>query len=165
MPLFHFLAPSSYTNWGPMLLPPVTMDAICFDFTGGVLGLRHVRDLEHSHRHDAWFANRERAKTDATAPWLGRVVYRELIEAGRSSIVIHARRDIEPAGIEVIEETTHTLRVDGEERDVPALLCLTTQEDELIVLADPAAPLVLSLREAGAELVRTVDEILRPIAD
>ncbi len=36
--LFHFTAPSSYVNWGPVLLPPVTMEAITFDFTSGVLG-------------------------------------------------------------------------------------------------------------------------------
>ena len=38
LPLFHFSASSSYMTWGQMLLPPVTLDAICFDFTGGVLG-------------------------------------------------------------------------------------------------------------------------------
>ncbi len=37
-PLFHFTAPSSYLNWGPFPLPPLTVDALCFDFTGGVLG-------------------------------------------------------------------------------------------------------------------------------
>ncbi len=37
-PLFHFTAPSSYVNWGPLTVPPGTVDVICFDFTGGVLG-------------------------------------------------------------------------------------------------------------------------------
>ncbi len=36
--LFHFTAPSSYVNWGPLTLPPITLEAITFDFTGGVLG-------------------------------------------------------------------------------------------------------------------------------
>ena len=38
LPLFHFMAPSSYVNWGPLTLPPITLEAITFDFTGGVLG-------------------------------------------------------------------------------------------------------------------------------
>ena len=37
-PLTHFLAPSNYTSWGPFSLPPITLDAICFDFTGGLFG-------------------------------------------------------------------------------------------------------------------------------
>ena len=37
-PLTHFLAPASYLNWGPLSLPPLTVDGVCFDFTGGVLG-------------------------------------------------------------------------------------------------------------------------------
>ncbi len=37
-PLTHFVAPSSYVNWGPFSLPPLTVDGVCFDFTGGVIG-------------------------------------------------------------------------------------------------------------------------------
>jgi hypothetical protein len=37
-PLSHFVAPSSYLNWGPFALPPLTIDGICLDVTGGVLG-------------------------------------------------------------------------------------------------------------------------------
>ncbi len=37
-PLTHFIAPSSNVSWGPFSLPPLTVDALCFDFTGGVLG-------------------------------------------------------------------------------------------------------------------------------
>ncbi len=37
-PLGHFTAPSSYVNWGPLSVPPLTVDGVCFDFTGGVLG-------------------------------------------------------------------------------------------------------------------------------
>ncbi len=36
--MFHFIAPSSYVNWGPLTAPPLTVEAITFDFTGGVLG-------------------------------------------------------------------------------------------------------------------------------
>ncbi len=35
---FHVIASSSYVNWGPYNLPPLTLDAICIDFTGGVTG-------------------------------------------------------------------------------------------------------------------------------
>ncbi len=35
---FHVVAPSSYVNWGPYNLPPITLDAICIDFTGGSIG-------------------------------------------------------------------------------------------------------------------------------
>ncbi len=37
-PLFHFEAASSYVSWGPLPAPPLAVQAICFDFTGGVLG-------------------------------------------------------------------------------------------------------------------------------
>lgn len=38
-PPFHVTAPSSYINWGPFPgLPPLTLDAICIDFTGGAIG-------------------------------------------------------------------------------------------------------------------------------
>lgn len=36
---FHVIAPSSYVSWGPFPVPPgFTVDAVCFDFTGGVIG-------------------------------------------------------------------------------------------------------------------------------
>ncbi len=34
----HFTAASSYMTAGPFALPPLTVEAITFDFTGGVLG-------------------------------------------------------------------------------------------------------------------------------
>jgi hypothetical protein len=34
----HFMAASSLMSWGPLALPPATVDGICFDFTGGALG-------------------------------------------------------------------------------------------------------------------------------
>lgn len=34
---FHVIAPSSYTNWGPFSAPPMTLDAICIEVTGGVI--------------------------------------------------------------------------------------------------------------------------------
>ena len=38
LPLFHFIAPSNYVSWGALTLPPITLEAITFDLTGGVLG-------------------------------------------------------------------------------------------------------------------------------
>lgn len=36
---FHFIAPSSYVAWPAMTgLPPITVDAICIDVTGGTVG-------------------------------------------------------------------------------------------------------------------------------
>ena len=36
---FHVIAPSSYVNWGPFFgLPPLAVDAVCIDVTGGVIG-------------------------------------------------------------------------------------------------------------------------------
>jgi hypothetical protein len=35
---FHFTAPGSRVTWGPYSLPPITMDAICVDGTGGTVG-------------------------------------------------------------------------------------------------------------------------------
>ena len=37
---FHFVAPSSYVIWGPYMpvSPPSTLEAVCVDVTGGVVG-------------------------------------------------------------------------------------------------------------------------------
>ncbi len=35
---FHVVAPSSYVNWGPYNLPPLTLDALCINFSGGSIG-------------------------------------------------------------------------------------------------------------------------------
>jgi hypothetical protein len=129
-------------------------------YTGGVHGMRHLRDLEESPVHNAWFANRERAKTDATAPWLGRRVYRDLVECGSGEVVIHRRRDPEAIAIEKIGEDRSIVRVDGRPLDVPVIRCRTSQDDDLVVLADPQNPLVLRLEEAGADLLRTIDDVL-----
>lgn len=37
-PLFHFIAQQSYTIWGGYQVPPMTVDGIVFDYTGGVIG-------------------------------------------------------------------------------------------------------------------------------
>jgi hypothetical protein len=34
----HFVAPSSTAQFGPFTVPPMAVDAVCFDWTGGVLG-------------------------------------------------------------------------------------------------------------------------------
>lgn len=34
----HVIAPSSYVNWAPFNVGPVTVDATCIDVTGGVIG-------------------------------------------------------------------------------------------------------------------------------
>ena len=34
---FHFVAPGSRVSWGPLLLPPTTVDAVCVDITGGTI--------------------------------------------------------------------------------------------------------------------------------
>jgi len=128
-------------------------------YTGGVHGQRHLRDLEDSVVHHAWFANRERVKTDATAPWIGRRLYRELTQRGSGEIVVHKRRDPHPIGIEKVGEERRCIRIDGRPLEVPVVLCRTALDDELVVLADPESPLLLRLVETGAELVRTIDEI------
>jgi hypothetical protein len=125
-------------------------------YSGGVHGTRHLRDLETSRVHHAWFANRERVKTDATAPWISRTVYRELAEQGRSDLVVHRRRDEGPIVVEKVDAASHSLRIDGKETEVPVLRCRTTRDDEMLVLADSENPLVLRLFESGADLVRTV---------
>jgi hypothetical protein len=129
-------------------------------FTGGVHGVRHLLDLDESRVHNAWFANRERAKSEATAPWIGRALFRDLMDFGSGEIVIHARRDAEPIGIEKIGEDESFLRIDGRPMMVPVIRCQTTQQDDLVILNDPESPLVLRLDEKGAELVRTIDDIL-----
>lgn len=35
---FHFIANASSVMWGPFSVPPLTLDAVCFEFTGGALG-------------------------------------------------------------------------------------------------------------------------------
>ncbi len=128
-------------------------------YTGGVHGQRHLRDLEASHVHHAWFANRERVKTEATAPWIGRKLFRELKETGLGEIVIHKRRDPTPVGIEKVGEETYSVRVDGREVLVPVLHAKTTREDDLLILDDAESPLLLRMVETGADIVRTIDAI------
>jgi hypothetical protein len=128
-------------------------------YTGGVHGQRHLRDLEDSVVHNAWFANRERVRTEATAPWIGRALHRSLAESGRGEVVIHRRRDAAPVEVTVVGRVTHALCIDGRMAEVPALRCTTACEDEIVVLDDAANPLVLRLVEAGAELLRTIDAV------
>ncbi len=134
-------------------------------FTGGVHGLRHITDLNDSSEHAAWFANRERSRTTATAPWISRRTYRELVEDGETRLLLHPRRDPEPVPIKKIGEATVRLPVAGVSREVPVILCESDRDDELTVLADPECPLVLRLHEKGSELLRTVEAILAPIAE
>jgi hypothetical protein len=128
-------------------------------YTGGVHGQRHLRDLEESCVHHAWFSNRERVKTEATAPWIGRRLYRELVESGCGEIVVHKRRDEQPISIEKVGEDTSFVRIDGRPLEAPVIRCRTSRDDDLVVLADPESPLVLRLVETGAELVRTIDAV------
>jgi hypothetical protein len=128
-------------------------------YTGGVHGQRHLRDLEDSVVHNAWFANRERVRTEATAPWIGRALYRSLAESGRGEVVIHRRRDAAPVEVTVAGRVMHPLCIDGRMAEVPALRCTTACEDEMVVLDDAANPLVLRLIETGAELLRTIDAV------
>lgn len=131
-------------------------------FAGEVHGFRHLLDLEGSRVHDAWFINRERSRTDATAPWLGRAVFRELRSSGRAELVVARRRDAVPVGIVVVSEEKVSLRVDGAPREVPVLRCLTSRDDEIDVLDDAESPLVLRISETGIDLVRAVDDVLGP---
>jgi hypothetical protein len=131
-------------------------------YTGGVHGQRHLRDLEDSVVHHAWFANRERVKTDATAPWIGRRLFRDLTQSGAGEIVIHKRRDEHAIRVEKVGDDRACIRVDGRSLEVPVVRCRTSAGDELVVLADPENPLLLRLVETGAELVRTIDEIHSP---
>jgi hypothetical protein len=133
-------------------------------FTGGLHGLRHVAALEHSAIHDAWFVNRERARTDATAPWIGRGLYRDLMEHGEGQMIVHRRRDADPVTIQKTGEGTLTLLVGDDEVEVPVIHCSTSRDDELTILADETSPLVLRLREAGAELERTIEAVLGPLS-
>jgi hypothetical protein len=129
-------------------------------FTGGVCGQRHLTDLEGSRVHNAWFTNRERRRSEATAPWIGRALFRQLKEVGSGEIVIHVRRDPEPIGIETVGEDVSFLRLDGRPMEVPVIRCRTSQQDDLVVLDDAECPLVLRLDERGAELMRTIDDVL-----
>lgn len=129
-------------------------------FTGGVHGMRHLRRLDDSPVHHAWFANREKARTECTAPWIGRAVFRELKDYGSSEIVIRRGRDEEPIAVEKIGEDTAFVRVDGRPLSVPVIRCRTSAEDDLVILDDPESPLVLRLDEKGAEIIRTIDDVL-----
>lgn len=131
-------------------------------FTGGVHGFRHITDLEEGNVHHAWFANREKARTDATAPWIGRRLYRDLRDRGTGEIVVHRRRDGESVAIEKVGEDTSFVRIDGRPWEVPVIRARTSRDDDLVILADAENPLVLRLVETGAELVRTIDAIHSP---
>ena len=131
-------------------------------YTGGVHGFRHIADLEDSAVHHAWFANREKLRSDATAPWIGRRVYRELVEQGTSEVIIHRRRDAEPVAVEKVGDDHSFVRIDGRPWQVPVIRARTSRDDDLVILADPDNPLVLRLSETGAGLVRTIDAIESP---
>ena len=131
-------------------------------YTGGVHGFRHNSDLAEGRAHHAWFSNREKVRTDATAPWIGRCVYRELKEHGASEMIIHRRRDPEPVAVEKVGEDVSFVRIDGRPFEVPVIRARTSRDDDLVILADAENPLVLRLVEAGADLVRTIDAILSP---
>jgi hypothetical protein len=131
-------------------------------YTGGVHGFRHVADLEQGRVHHAWFSNREKVRTEATAPWIGRRTFAELRDRGASEIVIQRRRDPSPVALERIGEERVPLRVDGGPVEVPAFVCRTSRQDRLVVLADAESPLVLRLEEAGADLVRTIGSVVSP---
>lgn len=129
-------------------------------YTGGVHGFRHIADLNEGRAHHAWFANREKIRTDATAPWIGRRVFEELRDRGASEVVIHRRRDPDPVAVEKVGEDRSWVRIDGRPFEVPVFRCRTSRDDDLVILNDPESPLVLRLVEAGADLVRTIDAIL-----
>ncbi|MCE9637693.1 MAG: hypothetical protein K8T90_18490 [Planctomycetes bacterium] len=129
-------------------------------YTGGVHGFRHISDLVGGRAHHAWFSNREKVRTDATAPWVGRKVFEELRDLGASEIIIQRRRDPEPIAIEKIGEDRSFVRIDGRPFEVPVFQCRTSRDDDLVILADPESPLVLRLVESGANLVRTIDAIV-----
>jgi hypothetical protein len=131
-------------------------------YTGGVHGFRHIADLGEGRAHHAWFSNREKIRTDATAPWIGRRVYEELCTTGASELVVHRRRDPEPIAVEKVGEDRSYVRIDGRPYEVPVIRCRTSRDDDLVVLADPESPLVLRLVEAGADLVRTIDAVVSP---
>jgi hypothetical protein len=148
----------------PMVFHVVALGAVeaVLLYAGGMHGMRHLRDIEQSRVHHAWFTNRERVKTDATAPWIGRALHQDLVERGSGEIVIHRRRDPEPVTVEKIGRETRVLSVDGAPLEVPVLHCRTACDDDLLVLDDPGNPLLLRLHEAGAEIVRTVEAVLGP---
>jgi hypothetical protein len=131
-------------------------------FTGGVHGFRHITDLDEGNVHHAWFVNREKSRTDSTAPWIGRRLFRDLRDRGTGELVVHRRRDTEPVAIEKVGEDTSFVRIDGRPWEVPVIRARTSRDDDLVILADPENPLVLRLVESGADLVRTIDAIHSP---
>lgn len=149
---------------GTMAFHVVALGAaeVAFVFAGEIHGFRHVTDLDGGRVHDAWFVNRERSRTEATAPWLGRAVFRDLSSKGSATLTLARRRDAVPIGVEVVSRARRAVRVEGCHVEVPVLECLTSRDDELVVLDDAENPLVLRLLETGVDLVRTVDEVLGP---
>jgi hypothetical protein len=127
-----------------------------------VHGFRHITDLEAGNVHHAWFANREKSRTDSTAPWISRNLFKDLREKGAAEIVIHRRRDMAPVAIEKVGDDTSFVRMDGKPYEVPVMRARTSRDDDLVILADPDNPMVLRLVETGADLVRTIDEIHSP---
>ncbi|MHC4469372.1 MAG: hypothetical protein ACYS99_00275 [Planctomycetota bacterium] len=147
----------------PMYLTVLGVDdgGATFLFSGGIVGQRTVKNLEDGAAHHAWFQNRRATEGDDTAPWVSRRVYRELANGGESRIVVRWGREDEPISVRRTGTETIPLLVDGEERQVPALVAETEKEDRLWLLEDPVSPLVLKMEETGADLLRTVDELRR----
>jgi hypothetical protein len=117
-----------------------------FVVAGEIHGFRHVVDLDGGRVHDAWFVNRERSRTEATAPWLGRAVFRELSAKGSATLILARRRDALPIGVEVVERSTRRVRCEGRDAEVPVLVCLTSRDDEMVVVDDAENPLARPAR-------------------
>lgn len=132
---------------------------VSFLYSGGLHGQRTVTELADGLAHHAWFQNRRCEETSETAPFVSRRIYRELCESGRSEIVVRRERDPEPIEIVAAGEEAVRIAVEGETRELPVLVATTEKDDRFRILADPECPLALSLEEADAGLLRTVDSI------
>ena len=78
-------------------------------------------------------------------------------------MIIHRRRDAEPVSIKKTGEGAIKLRVGNDDVEVAVIYGKTSRDDELTILNDAKSPLVLRMRESGAELERTIEAILPPL--
>lgn len=147
----------------PMFLTILGTDgySVAFLYSGGILGQRIINDLDVGFTHHAWFRNRQCDRTDDTAPWISRKVYLDLASSGESELIVRRERDASPVKLSKVGEDSLRVRTADGPRDVPVVVAETSKEDRLWIVRDEASPLVLKMEEAGADLLRTIDEIRR----
>ena len=103
-----------------------------------------MTDLASSRNYNSWWHHGEYKYTEDTAPWISKIVYRELKEKGNSVLNI----DVDGRGdknlkLYLEEQSEYNILLNNKNKTLKALAAHTNKGDNLIILDDPENPLVL----------------------